>query len=198
MTFREMVYDAGVTCAQISRKFGYHDDWARERLYSRRIFSAAEVREIAGMTGLPFDKLYAAHKAEAEQGGLHARRPQENIRPWTEAEIAMLRQYAADGRTMAQAARDIGRSYNGVFSKSSALGLDFVRAAAGEAADMIARVTDDTKREMTEQQIAALYAGRRYDNASIRREGATGRAPMRPDRISASGNAAAMCVEAAR
>lgn len=199
-TFRDIVYAAGITGAQIERKLGFSKGYVGERLRSRRQFKYAEIEAIAAMAGKPAVELYELHVKEFYEGGLAEDR--RKINPlWTPEQDALLRDYAARGLTIPAAAKALGRSYPATYGRAVKLRLNFVRADKGEAREMMQHGYDAAQpiQKADEDAIAALYAKHgRYQDVTFRREGSTGRAPIRPDRITVTGSTGQMCVEAAR
>lgn len=199
-TFREMVYGAGVTGAQIERKLGFSKGFVAERLRSRRQFTFDQMQAIASMVGKPAVELYELHVKEFYEGGLADDR--RKINPlWTPEQDALLRDYAARGLTIPAAAKELGRSYPATYGRAVKLRLNFVRADKGEAREMMQQGYDAAQpiQKANDDAIAALYAKHgRYQDVTFRRQGSTGRAPMRPDCITVTGSTGQMCVEAAR
>lgn len=163
-TFRQLVYSAGVTCAQIASHFGHGDDWARERLLSRRQFTFDQMRVVAKLAGHPVAKLYNLHTDEVAAGGYCGDSRRKIMRAWSEEEDATLRRFSERGMTIPEAAKAVGRSYSATFSRSTRLRLNFARAEAGAAREMIAQQVGRTQpmRPADEEAVAALYA--KYGN----------------------------------
>jgi cyanate lyase len=201
MSFRQMVYDAGVSGAQISRALGRNEAWVRERLRSHRQFNFDDMRVIAALARIPVAKLYNLHMDEFQAAGLSDDRRQTN-KMWSAEEDATLRRYAERGLTIPDLARALGRSYSAAFSRATRLGVHFARAESGTALEMIAQQVGRTQpmRPADEEAVAALYA--KYGNygGDTSKPGTVNPTfmPHRPMAISACGSTAQMCVEFAR
>ncbi len=162
-TFRDIVYAAGITGAQIERKLGFSKGYVGERLRSRRQFKYAEIEAIAAMVGKPAMELYELHVREFYEAGLADDR--RKINPvWTDDQDDALRRYAESGMTIPAAAKELGRSYPATRARADKLGLRFVMAENGEAREMMQQGYDASRpiQIADEDAIAALYAGRTY------------------------------------
>ena len=202
MSFRQMVYDAGVSGAQISRALGRNETWVRERLRSHRQFSFDEMKTIATLVRVPVARLYNVHIDEFQAAGLSDDRRQIN-RLWSAEEDATLRRYAERGMTIPDVAKALARSYSATFSRATRLGVHFSRAESGAAREMIAQQVGAAAKPMRpadEEAVAALYA--KYGNygGDTSKPGTLNPTfmPHRPMTISACGSTAQMCVEFAR
>lgn len=123
---------------------------------------------------------------------------------WTEDDLATLREMAAAGRTRICVSDALGRTVAAVAFRAGKEGIRFLnsggRMRGSNSAPPRVEFTPPTLRisSADEDKITALYAGRRYEDATFIYQSDTNKLPAKSDRESKTGSTAQMCVEFAR